>query len=170
MDGVDVIIIRSKRRRRTVSARAVAGAIEVRAPARTSRRELSPIIERLVRRISKNQLKRDLTASDEGLHARATVLALQYFRVTPLPPYSITWSTRMSRRFGSCTPETGAIRISSRLKKLPEWVVDYVIVHELAHLIRPDHSPHFWKLVEAYPKWEAARAFLAGYQTGIEES
>jgi predicted metal-dependent hydrolase len=52
------------------------------------------------------------------------------------------------------------VRISSAVARFPPWVLDYVIVHELAHLRRPDHSRAFWKLVERYPRAERARGYL----------
>ncbi len=68
--------------------------------------------------------------------------------------------TNQHQRFGSCTPALGTIRLSDRLRKYPEWVLDYVIVHELAHLIHPNHSADFWAAVNAYPLTERARGFL----------
>jgi predicted metal-dependent hydrolase len=74
----------------------------------------------------------------------------------------------MSTRWGSCTPATRSIRISNRLAPFPSWVLDYVIVHELAHLSVPDHSRAFWTLVERFPKAERARGFLVA-KSGDDE-
>ncbi|MGH9093556.1 MAG: M48 metallopeptidase family protein, partial [Acidimicrobiales bacterium] len=75
-------------------------------------------------------------------------------------PASIAWSDRQEWRWGSCTPAHGSVRISSRLAREPQWVLDYVIVHELAHLAEPGHGRRFWRLVERYPLTERARGFL----------
>ena len=66
----------------------------------------------------------------------------------------------MLQRWGSCTPTLGTIRISTRLAKFPDWVIDYVIAHELAHLDVPDHSDAFWELTNRYPKAERAIGYL----------
>ena len=79
-------------------------------------------------------------------------------------PSSVSWVGNQQHRWGSCTPSTGAIRLSDRLRRLPGWVVDYVLVHELAHLIEPSHSARFWSLVARYPQAERARGYLEGYQ------
>ena len=77
-------------------------------------------------------------------------------------PASVTWSLRQNGRWGSCTPADGTIRLSNRLQGMPDWVVDYVLVHELAHLLQPGHDPAFWALVGRYPRTERARGFLEG--------
>lgn len=45
---------------------------------------------------------------------------------------------------------------------MPGWVVDYVLLHELAHLLQPGHGPQFWQLLEGYPRLERARGYLQG--------
>ncbi len=77
----------------------------------------------------------------------------------------MSWVGNQQHRWGSCTITTGAIRISERVRDMPAWVVDYVLVHELAHLIEADHSARFWSLVAAYPHTERARGYLEGYAT-----
>jgi hypothetical protein len=84
-------------------------------------------------------------------------------------PTSVSWSQRQGRRWGSCTLATGEIRLSARLRQMPDWVVDYVLVHELVHLLEADHSSEFWSLVERYPRTERARGFLEGASYGEDE-
>ena len=75
-------------------------------------------------------------------------------------PAEIVFSKRQQTRWGSCTPSTGRIRISDRVAGFPPWVIDYVIVHELVHLVVADHSPDFWQLVNRYDRAERARGYL----------
>jgi predicted metal-dependent hydrolase len=82
-------------------------------------------------------------------------------------PSSIRWSTTQNKRWGSCTLQTGEIRISERLRVAPDWVLDAVIVHELAHLIEPNHSPRFRELESRYPRRHDADVFLDGYALGL---
>lgn len=68
--------------------------------------------------------------------------------------------SNQNKRHGSCAPGRGTIRISHRLATMPRFVLDYVIVHELAHLAQPNHGREFWLLVNQYPKTERARGYL----------
>jgi predicted metal-dependent hydrolase len=78
----------------------------------------------------------------------------------------VRWSTNQGRRWGSCTPSDATIRISDRVRGMPRWVLDYVLLHELAHLVEPGHGAEFWKLLEAYPRTERARGWLDGFAAG----
>jgi predicted metal-dependent hydrolase len=118
---------------------------------------LQPIITRLRNRLDRRKIKKEL--SDADLARRAQALNRAYFHGR-LVWTSLEWTTNQDHRWGSCTPTTGAIRISHRLATLPEWVLDYVIVHELAHLVEANHGPRFWALVQRYPKTERARGYL----------
>jgi predicted metal-dependent hydrolase len=153
-------VIRSGRRRSTVSARlADNGAVlEVLAPANMSDAELAPIIEKLRGRVLRHVEKRE-TADDSALARRAVELNREYF-AGKLHWQAIRYVSNQQRRFGSCTPATGSIRISHRVASFPAWVRDYVILHELAHLAEPNHGRRFWKLVERYPRTERARGYL----------
>jgi len=63
-------------------------------------------------------------------------------------------------RWGSCSSESG-IRINWRLIHMPAHLSDYVIAHEVAHLLEMNHSPRFWAVVTSlYPEWKAARSEL----------
>jgi hypothetical protein len=67
-------------------------------------------------------------------------------------------------RWGSCSP-SGHICLNWRLVQMPDWVREYVMIHELMHLKRMDHSRTFWKHVErACPKFQDARAWLRANQ------
>ena len=101
--------------------------------------------------------RRKLSADRIDLTDRATTLARRY----QLPrPRDIRWADDMVTRWGSCTTTTGHIRISTRLAAFPDWVIDYVIVHELAHLEVAGHGPDFWRLAHRYPKAERAIGYL----------
>ena len=162
---MEVKVIRSARRRKTVSARLEGDILVVRAPAHLSDQALNEAIEKLKARVERRQQARQL--SDEDLEQRAQDLNRRYFQ-GKLRWRSIRWVTNQNKRFGSCTPSQGTIRISHRLAQMPDWVLDYVLVHELAHLIEPNHSPRFWALVNRYPLTERARGYLMA--VGMEEA
>jgi predicted metal-dependent hydrolase len=152
-----VRVIRSDRRRKTVSARLENGVLVVRAPAAISDEELAPIIEGLKKRLGRR--RRASPPSDEVLAKRAQELNKRYFDGR-LTWRSIRYVGNQTTRFGSCTPADGAIRLSDRLATMPAWVRDYVLVHELAHLLEANHGPRFWQLVNRYPLTERARGYL----------
>jgi len=159
-DDIQIRIIRSANRAKTISARLVddGAVIEVLAPAAATDAELAPIIERLKGRILRHKAKAE-TADDGALAGRAAEINRQYF-AGKLRWNDIRYVTNQQKRYGSCTPATGVIRISHRLAAMPAWVRDYVIVHELAHLAEANHGPRFWRLVNRYPKTERARGYL----------
>lgn len=153
-------VVRSDRRRRTVSARLVedGAVLEILAPAEATDAELAPIIENLKGRVLRHAERRE-TADDDALARRASELNRQYFE-GKLRWQDIRYVTNQQRRYGSCTPATGVIRISHRVATMPAWVRDYIIVHELAHLREANHGSRFWKLVNRYPRVERARGYL----------
>ncbi len=161
---MEVRIIRSAKRAKTVSARVVDGILEVLAPASYKDKDLQPIIDKLQQRIEKKQQKCNLSAED--LERIAQKLNRKYFQ-NSLQWHSIEWSTQQNSIYGSCTPALGTIRISQRLAKMPLFVQEYVVMHELAHLIEANHSNKFWQLVNLYPLTERARGYLMA--VGLEE-
>jgi predicted metal-dependent hydrolase len=163
---MDIRVVRSHGRTKTVSARQENGVLVVHAPATLSDAELQPIIARLQRRVERRQTARSL--DDEALQTRAAALNAQYFNGA-LAWRSIRWVTNQDHRWGSCTPATGVIRISHRLSTLPDWVLDAVIVHELAHLKAPAHDARFWELANRYPRTERARGYLMALSAEGEE-
>jgi predicted metal-dependent hydrolase len=148
---------RSPRRRKTVSAEIVGDVLVVSVPDRISRAEEQQWVERMADRMSQRR-KRDRLNSDGDLERRAAHLAEAY--LDGIRPRSIAWAMAQRSRWGSCSPEDRYIRLSLELSDYPGWVRDYVIVHELAHLVIADHSDEFWRLVERYPLTERARGFL----------
>jgi predicted metal-dependent hydrolase len=149
---VKVEVIRSARRRKTVSARKVGDALRVSIPAWMSVAEEQACVEDMVRRMRRRE-----AADRFDLDERARLLSLRFGLRRP---ESIRWVSNQGGRWGSCTPADGTIRISDRLAKEPAWVVDYVLVHELAHLSVHGHTAAFWELVYRYPLCERARGYL----------
>ena len=156
----EVEVRRSKRRRRTVSAYRDGERIIVLIPAAMSRREEAEWVEQMVARIEKAERRR--TPSDEELFKRAMGLSDKYFGGLATPT-SVRWVDNQQSRWGSCTPGDRSIRLSARLQGMPPWVVDYVLVHELAHLFEPHHNDAFWGWVDRYPQAERAKGFLLGW-------
>ncbi|MBX9246762.1 M48 family metallopeptidase [Actinotalea ferrariae] len=156
----DVEVRRSRRRVRTVTAFRENGRIVVAIPARFTRAQEREWVRRMVTRLASQDVKR--RPSDVELARRAAELSERYLGGRAQPS-SVRWSTNQGRRWGSCTPSEGTIRISTRVRGMPRWVLDYVLLHELAHLLQPGHGPEFWRLVEAYPRTERARGFLEGF-------
>ncbi|KGN39380.1 metal-dependent hydrolase [Knoellia subterranea KCTC 19937] len=150
---------RSARRRRTVSARREGDRVVVLIPASMSRAEERVWVARMLDRLKAGERRRK--PSDADLLARATDLSERYLG-GHARPRSIRWVTNQKSRWGSCTPSDGSIRLSDRLQGMPSYVVDYVILHELAHLLVAGHSRDFWTLLRSYPKLERARGFLDG--------
>ncbi|MEO9110120.1 MAG: M48 family metallopeptidase [Jatrophihabitantaceae bacterium] len=162
MTDEQVEVRRSARRRRTISAYRDGSRIIVMIPARLTRAQEAEAVSSMVKRIrSGEQRGRRHPRSDATLTERAELLSRTYLG-GHAKPASVRWVATMRTRWASCTPVDHTIRMSDRLKQLPVWVQDYVLVHELAHLLVPGHGPDFWALVAHYPKTERARGYLDG--------
>lgn len=159
--GPRVEVRRSARRRKTVSAFWEGSTAVVAIPAGFTRAQEAHWVERMVARLTQDAARRARPSTDEALMMRARDLSSRYLGGRASPA-SIRWVTNQRRRWGSCTPSQRTIRLSHELQGMPDWVVDYVIVHELAHLLVSGHGPAFWRLAEAYPRLKEAQAFLAG--------
>jgi predicted metal-dependent hydrolase len=154
-----VEVRRSRRRRRTVSAYREDGKVVVLIPARLSRAEEATWVATMLERLEKSEQRR--RPSDAALKRRAAELSAKYLAGVA-KPRTVRWVENQNTRWGSCTPGDKAIRLSSRLQGMPSWVIDYVLLHELAHLIEAGHTKKFWALVDRYPKSERAKGFLEG--------
>jgi hypothetical protein len=147
-----VELVTGTRRRRHVEGVLVGDVLRVAYPPRMSRVEAERIAEEL-----RVRMERRVASDRLDLAARARALARRF----ELPrPVRVEWSDRQLSRWGSCDPADGVIRVSRRLAAFPVWVLDYVLVHELAHLVEPDHGPRFQALVARYPRAERAVGFL----------
>jgi predicted metal-dependent hydrolase len=159
-DAPDVEVRRSRRRRRTVSAYRDGDRIVVMIPATMTRAQEAEWVETMVARLERSERRKQLT--DDDLMRRATRLSDRHLGGMAVPE-SVRWVDNQSSRWGSCTPGDRTIRLSTRLQGMPVWVVDYVLVHELAHLLEPGHDEKFWSWVDRYPQAEKAKGYLLGW-------
>lgn len=154
-----VEVRRSRKRRRTVSAYREDDRVVVMIPARLSAKEEREWVATMLERLERSERRR--RPSDAGLKRRAAELSSRYLGGLARPE-TVRWVDNQNSRWGSCTPSDRSIRLSTRLQGMPPWVIDYVLVHELAHLIEAGHTPAFWAWVDRYPKAERAKGFLEG--------
>lgn len=153
MSQLRVEVIRSAKRRKTISAHQVSDdLVRVSIPASMTKAEEDHWVDEMLRRFERRAL-----AERVDLGRRAEELALEHGFPSPS---SVRWVDNQHTRWGSCTPEDGSIRLSSRMIGYPRWVIDAVLVHELAHLVEPTHGPRFHALVARYPLAERATGYL----------
>ena len=165
MDRPEIEVRRSKRRRRTVSAYRDGDKVVVMIPASMPRAQEAEWVETMLGRLERREQRS--RPSDEQLLKRAQDLNEAYFGGLAVPD-SVRWVENQNSRWGSCTPDSRAIRLSSRLKGMPTWVIDYVIVHELAHLLESAHDENFWAWVDRFPQAERAKGYLLGWSAAAE--
>ncbi|WP_075739251.1 MULTISPECIES: M48 family metallopeptidase [Actinoalloteichus] len=163
MGEPQVEVRRSARRRRTVTAYREGERVIVLLPARMSRAEEEHWVAEMLGRLRRSETRRrsPARASDTALLTRCRELMRRHLPECP-EPSSIRWVPSMRTRWASCTPSEGTIRIGERLREVPSWVLDYVLIHELTHLLVPGHGPDFWALVHRYPRAERAVGYLEG--------
>lgn len=154
-----VEVRRSRRRRSTVAAYREDDRVVVMIPARMSRAEEQEWVATMLARLERSERRRK--PSDAALMRRAKDLNARYLDGKATPG-TVRWVDNQNSRWGSCTPADRAIRLSRRLEGMPAWVIDYVLVHELAHLLELGHTARFWSLVDRFPKAERAKGFLEG--------
>lgn len=163
-----VEVRRSARRRRTVSADLRDGVVIVSIPAHFSAAQEREWVHRMVSKLQSKHLQAPRPADGNGATGPADELLQRAFGLSRDyldgrgQPLKIGWVRNQNSRWASATPSRRTIRLSHKLQGMPDWVVDYVILHEMAHLIEPSHNRAFWRLLEAYPETETAKAFLAG--------
>ena len=160
---------RSARRRRTVDAHREGDTVVVSIPASMSKAQERHWVAEMLRRLERTESRRrpGRTSGDADLAARADALARKH--LDPIGPrggwprpVSVRWVPPMRTRWASCTPADSTIRVGERLREVPAWVLDYVLVHELVHLREPDHGPAFWDAASRHPRTERAIGYLEG--------
>ena len=158
-DGPLVEVRRSRRRTKTVSAYRRDGTVVVLIPDRFTRAQEEEWVRTMLGRLDRSERRAGRT--DEDLARRCRRLAREHLdgRVEAT---SVRWVGTMTSRWASCTTTTGEIRVSERVRPMPPWVLDYVLLHELAHLLEPNHSPAFWRWVDRYDRAERAKGYLEG--------
>ena len=166
MNPSAVKILRSTRRKRTIQARQVNGELFIYLPSGMSASEEKKWIDRMTIKFEQQQRRKEMN-SDDVLSKRAQMLNKKFF--DGMLVFSIRFVTNQRTRFGSCTSVDRSIRISERVMKMPRWVQDYVILHELAHLVYPDHSRSFWSKVNQYTYAERAKGYLIAVGMGSDE-
>ncbi len=157
MNQDKIKIIRSKKRKKTIQAKIVDGKLWIYLPAGLTHKEEEKWISTMIEKNETRKHRQKLNTNGM-LQKRANDLNKQYFNNGL--DFNIKFVTNQTSKFGSCTPETKVIRISDKIISMPRWVQDYIIIHELAHLIHPDHSKEFWKKVYQYKYVERAKGYL----------
>lgn len=162
-DRPEVEIRASTRRKKTGTAHWSGSRIVVQIPHRLRGRERAVFIDDLVGRLLTQRPQN--AGGDASLEERARKLAELYN--DGVAPSAVRWAKNQQSRWASCSPASREIRISSRLRQCPEWVIDAVLVHELAHLHEADHSPAFYEIAERFPRQGESALFLEGYALGL---
>jgi len=157
--SLPVRVRRSTRRTKSVAARVEHDHVLILAPARMRTAELDESVAELVAQLQKRHERAQRKTTDDALQRRADRLSKQYGLPTAV---TVQWSTRQLKRWGSCSVHSGDIRISAVLRDAPDFVIDNVLLHELAHLVVADHSPAFHALADQHPLSERAKGYLLG--------
>ena len=158
-------VVRKERRRRSISAFRQGGVIEIHIPAKMSKRQELEIIPEMIAMVLRREgrsRKTDLQLLEIGME-----LLAKYLPDFDVVPASINWRN-MSERWGSCTTVDRTIRISDRLIGAPNYVLNYIIFHELIHLRVPGHDSEFNDYLIRYPDQGRAEAFLEGFELGCQ--
>ena len=157
----EIVVIRSQRRKKNISAYRAGGRIIISIPARMSKADERAMVPEMVAKIRAQEAA--ITMSQEALASRVDELLLQLAPEITLRPADVTWRS-MRERWGSCTSVDRTIRISDRLKGAPSHTLDYVLFHEAIHLHLSDHGPAFKEILARFPNSELASAYLDGYE------
>ncbi|MDO8662696.1 MAG: DUF45 domain-containing protein [Candidatus Omnitrophota bacterium] len=141
-----------------MSARLVNDLLLVNAPLMLAQERLDKIVSGFKLKFERKKIKAELD-KEQNLLDLASSLNEKYFG-NKVKLESIEYVTTQNSRFGCCNYRAARIRISHKIGLMPEWVRKYVVIHEMAHLIEPNHSKAFWDIVARYKLAERARGYL----------
>src|SRR5262245_52613504 len=160
IDGVTLTLVVERKRVKNINARLRETTLSVSAPLNTSQSTLDKVIPDLARRLVRRVHARQVNAEEDALALARNIAA----RFPNRPEVAeVLFVTTQESRWGSYSPATRIIRLHAALRRMPRWVLEAVVAHELAHVTHHDHSPAFWKLLRRVcSDTDRARAFLAG--------
>lgn len=166
-DNIPVQIVRSKKRRKTISSYWRENKLVVQVPATLDEKTERSFVDEMLKKYRQKQQKKELGQSDSALEQRAAELDQFYFDGAAAAQ-SVRWVTNQNKRWGSASYAQRTIRLSSKLQQMPAWVRDYVLVHELAHLAAPraGHGPEFQKLLNRFQRRADADLYLDAFHAG----
>ena len=159
IDEGEIVVIRSKKRKRNIAAFRQGGKIIISIPARLSKAEEREVVPEMIAKIR----AKEVAPAESELMQAADELLSRYAPEISLRPASVAWRA-MNERWGSCTSVDRTIRLATKLQRAPKYVLDFVLYHEAIHLQHSDHGPEFYEFLHRYPRHLEAEAFLAGYE------
>ncbi|MFM8621611.1 MAG: M48 family metallopeptidase [Candidatus Nanopelagicaceae bacterium] len=159
IDEGEIVVIRSKKRKRNIAAFRQGGKIIISIPARLSKAEERQVVPEMIAKIR----AKEVAPAESELMEAAEQLLSRYAPEITLRPASVAWRP-MNERWGSCTSVDRTIRLASKLQRAPEYVLEFVLYHEAIHLQHADHGPEFYEFLHRYPRHLEAEAFLAGFE------
>ena len=157
----EIVVIRSTRRRKNLSAYRAGGRIVVSIPARMSKADERAMVPEMVAKIRAQEAA--LTMSESALATRIDELLKELAPEITIRPASVIWRA-MRERWGSCTSVDRTIRISDRLKGAPATALNFILFHEAIHLEISDHGEEFKEIMARFPEAQVASAYLDGYE------
>lgn len=159
IDEGEIVVIRSKKRKRNISAYRQGGKIVISIPARLTKAQEREVVPEMIAKIR----AKEVAAPESELMELAGELLNRFAPEIALRPASVAWRS-MNERWGSCTSADRTIRLASKLQRAPKYVLEFVLYHEAIHLQHADHGPEFYEFLHRYPRHLEAEAFLAGYE------
>ncbi|MFL5800682.1 MAG: M48 family metallopeptidase [Roseiflexaceae bacterium] len=160
IDGVTLTLLVERKHVKNINARLRATTLSISAPLNTPQSTLDQVIPELARKLVRRVHARHVNAQEDALALARKVAA----RFPNKPEVAeVLFVTTQEARWGSYSSATHTIRLHAALRRMPRWVLEAVVAHELAHVTHHDHSPAFWKLLRhVCPDTDRAKAFLAG--------